>query len=160
MVNTNQIPTSWDAFKAAVVSEFVSEDHVRRARDRLRRLKQVSSVSKYLSEFRNIVMTIPDILDGEKWDKFCTGLKYDVRLEVLKTAVTTFDDAAKIALRVDRAIWSAHVPKANEGAGSSSDPTPMEIGNMEKRRAQNDAQRLADFRNNGCFKCHKAGCRP
>ena len=160
MGNTNQIPTNWDTFKAAVVSDFIPEYHIRRARDRLRGLKHISSSSKYLYDFHNIVLTISDISDGEKWNKFCIGLKYDVPLEVRKTAVATFDDAAMIALRVDSALWSAHVPKANEGAGSSSDPTPMEIRNMEKRRRQNDAQRLADFRNNACFKCHKAGLQP
>lgn len=158
IVNTNQVPTTWDSFKAAVVDEFVPEDHVSRARDMLRKLKQVTSVSKYLSDFRNIALTIPEITDGEKWDKFCSGLKYEVRLVVLKSAVTTFEDAAKIALRVDSAIWGNKM-QGSGSASSAETPTPMEIGNLERRRGS-DTQRQEDMRNNACFKCHKAGCRP
>lgn len=99
LVQANQVPLTWDTFRTAMVGEFVPEDHVRRARDRLRKLKQSFSVSKYLSEFRNVIITIPDMSEGEKWDKFCSGLKHEVRIEVIESAATTFEDAAKIALR-------------------------------------------------------------
>lgn len=164
VVQANLAPTTWDTFKAAVVSEFVPEDHVRRARDKLRKMRQTTSVSKYLSDFRNVVLTIPGITDGEKWDKFCAGLKYEVRLEVMKSAVTDFDEAAKVALRVDSAIWSAFRGQSQKSGGSSSYdvPTPMEIGNVEKSRDRHrkDPRREEDYRNNACFKCHKVGCRP
>ena len=67
-----------------MIAEFVPSDHVRLARDKLRRLRQTSAVSKYLAEFRNLALTNPDMTDGEKLDKFCVGLKYEVRVEVLK----------------------------------------------------------------------------
>lgn len=161
------MPTTWDLFKAVVVKEFVPDDHVRRARDKLRKLKQTSSVSKYLSEFRNVVLTVPDVTDGEKWDKFCAGLKYEIRLEVMQSSVTNFEEAAQIALRVDSALWSASNFPDNKPAGSSSGdaPTPMEIGNMERSplgapRQPMTPQRLRDLRSNACFTCHKVGCRP
>jgi len=115
LVQVGQVPTTWVAFKEAVIREFVPEDHVRRARDKLRRLTQTTSVSKYLADFRNVVLTVPDITDSEKWDKFCAGLKYEVRLEVMKSAVTSFEDAARIALRVDSALWNAgHFPRSGQ----------------------------------------------
>ena len=164
LVHTHQAPATWEDFRAAVAAEFVPHDHVRRARDKLRKLKQTTSVAKFLSDFRNIVLTIPDISDGEKWDKFCAGLKYDVRLEVLKSAATTFEHAAKIALRVDSAIWASLRPRAfgvHVGVGSSSDaPTTMEIGNMERGRGRMEGQRLTDYQKNACFKFHKDRCRP
>ena len=83
MVLANQAPATWEYFRAAVAAAFVPDDHVRRTQDKLRKLKQTTTVAKFLSDFRNIVLTIPDISDGEKWDNFCAGLKYDVRLEVL-----------------------------------------------------------------------------
>lgn len=52
-----------------VLSEFVPSDQVRRARDRLRRLKKNTSVSKYLSELRNFILTIKDILEGDMLDR-------------------------------------------------------------------------------------------
>lgn len=36
LIQSNKIPNTWEQFKAAVVKEFVPEDHVRRARDKLR----------------------------------------------------------------------------------------------------------------------------
>ena len=154
-----------------MIDEFVPEDHIRLARDRLRTLDQTSSVSKYLSDFRNVVLTIPDISDGEKWDKFCAGLKGEIRLEVMKANVTCFEDAAKIALRVDSALWGSQyyanlgdTGNGNRGASLSGNtdtsPTLMEIGNTEGRRSRfKDPKWEDDFRNNRCFVCHKTGCR-
>ena len=165
IVQANEVPTTWIDFKKAIVTEFVPEDHVRRSRERLRKLKQTTSVAKYLSDFRNIVLTVPDISKGEKWDKFCSGLKFEIRLEVMKSSGATFQDASKVALRVDSAMWSAgRTPSAFiSGSGSGTvahAPTQMEIGNVDRRRGNWDSQRQEDFRKNACFKCHKVGCRP
>lgn len=54
-----------------------------------------------MSEFRNMVLTIPDISQREMFDKFCSGLQYEVRLEVMKSTGNTFNEAVRIALRVD-----------------------------------------------------------
>lgn len=89
-----------------VMTEFVPEDHVRRARDRLRRLKQTTSVPKYISEFRNCIITINDMSAGERFDRFLQGLKPDVHLGVLKTQASEFEEVARIALLVDSALWS------------------------------------------------------
>ena len=67
-------PQTWDGFKDAVRAEFIPFDHVRRTRDKVRKLVQHTSVAKYLNEFRNLVLTIPDMNDGEKLDKFCAVL--------------------------------------------------------------------------------------
>lgn len=165
LVQANTVPETWPQFKAKVIAEFVPDDHVRRARDRLRKLHQTSSVSKYLSEFRNIIFTIPGMNDGEMWDKFCSGLKYEVRLEVMKSTVTSFEEAAKIALPVDSAIWGVSSQVGGSGgdaAGAAQAPTPMEIGNFEDRGRSRkmEGQRLKDYRNNAYFTYHKVGCRP
>lgn len=64
LVQTNSIPTMWEDFKQLIMSEFIPSHHVRMARDKLRKLKQTHSVSKYLSEFRNTILTIPDFTEG------------------------------------------------------------------------------------------------
>lgn len=48
-----------------------------------------------------MVLTIPDISQREMFDKFCSGLQYEVRLEVMKSTGNTFNEAVRIALRVD-----------------------------------------------------------
>eukprot|EP00171_Calliarthron_tuberculosum_P012621 IDg12621t1 len=91
---------------------------------------QVSSVAKYLFEFRNAVLTIPDITEGEKFDKFVEGLKCVVRFVVMKSTVTTFEEAAQVSLRVDSAIWSAGSTQHPFG-GTKKTSAPMEISNLE-----------------------------
>ena len=151
VVNANTVPEKWDAFETLVIQEFVPFDSVRRSRDKLRRLFQKTSVTSYLTEFRNVVLTIPDISEGEKLDRFCQGLKPQIRVEVMKAGVQSVNDAARIALNVDSAIYGAgSFMRGNFGRDST--PTPMEIGNTEQIRK--------DRANNACFKCHKPGCRP
>lgn len=169
LVQSKWPPTTWEQFKAKVVAEFVPEDHVRRARERLRKLRRTTSVAKYLSDFRNLCLTVPGMTDGEMWDKFCAGLKYEVGLEVMKSSVATFEEASKVALRVDSAIWGASIQSTEvEGGASSrkgSGPTPMEIsivesGGRQGRGPKLEGQLLTDYRNNACFTCHTVGCRP
>lgn len=50
------------------------------------------------------MLTIPNIEHGEKWDKFSSGLKGGVLLEVMNSTVTDFEEAVKRALRVDCAL--------------------------------------------------------
>lgn len=166
-VMSQAIPQTWNDFKVSVIAEFVPFDHVRRTRDKLRKLVQNTSVAKYLNEFRNLVLTIPDMNDGEKLDKFCAGLKPHVRLEVLKAGPANIDAAARIALNVDSALFGAGM---YTGGQQYTGPQPMEIGNFHGNIVQPIKpfkgnrkwleQRKKDIENNACFKCHKVNCRP
>ena len=159
LVKSNTAPTTWEQFRNDIFQEFVPSDHARRAREKLRKLKQTMTVAKYLSEFRNLVLTIPDVSDGEKYDKFVSGLKYQIRLEVMKGSVGTFEEAARVALNVDGAINAASgstVTTRNIGTA----PTPMEIGNVQADETASETQRAKDLRTNACFRCHKPHCRP
>ena len=146
----NTIPTNWEAFENAVLQELVPFDSVLRSRDKLRKLVQRTSVSSYLSEFRNILLTIPEMSELEQVDRFCQGLEPQIRLEVLKAEARTIIDASRIALNVDSVLWGAGVHSFQRQRYTG--PTPMEIGNIEQRRK--------DLRNNSCFKCHTLGFRP
>lgn len=166
IVNSQESPATWGAFKARLISEFIPADHCRRARDKLRTLKQTSSVEHYLSEYRNTILMIGDMHEGEKVDRFVDGLKYNVRVEVLKTNCSSFEECARLALNVDSAIWRAR--RGNSGFHYTNNrvgdagPTPMEIGNLNSgttTRAHRE-QRKKDLENGACFKCHKVGCRP
>ena len=180
LVQSQQIPATWQEFEAAVRAEFVPQDSIRRARDKLRKLSQRTSVSSYLTEFRNTVLAIPRISDDEKLDRFCSGLKPQVKLEVLKSNPATVDDAARIALSVDSALFGAGMYSSWGGQPSgfgSSGPQPMEIGNLEKNGTHyrgrsfrgnkgksgmstgDYQQRMKDMRSGACFVCHKEGCR-
>lgn len=148
---SNNKPVSWAELEASVVKEFVPFDSVQRSRDKLKRLIQKTSVSTYLSEFRNIVLTIPEINDGEKLDRFIQGLKPQVKIEVLKAGAKNLDEASRIALNVDSAIFGSRLNRF-QASDLRQSPVPMEIGNTEQRRR--------DRANNACFKCRKPGCGP
>ena len=118
MLQSKQTPGTWAGFKVAITREFVPEDHVRRARDKLRKLKLTGTVSKYLSEFKNLALTIPDVTDGKKWDRFCSGLKYDVRLEIIKSSFNAFEKVAQLALSIDSAIYSVKMSSSHRESGT------------------------------------------
>ena len=151
-VGSNALPATWNDYETGLVQEFVPFDSTQRARDKLCRLFERTSVSSYLSEFCKIVLTIPGISEGEQIDRFAQWLKPQVRLEVLKSGAQTINDASRIALNVDAALFGAGMYHFHGNCNQGFGPTPMEIGNFE--------QREKDRKNNACFKCHKAGCRP
>ena len=92
-----------EVFENAVYQECFFDTFIR-SRDKLRRLVHRKSVSNYLSEFRNIVLTISDMSVGEKVDLFCQGLKPKIRLEVLKPGAGTMIDASRIVLNLDSGL--------------------------------------------------------
>lgn len=42
---------------------------------------------------------------GEKKENFCGGLNADIRIEVLKSAVSTFKEAFSVKLSIESALW-------------------------------------------------------
>lgn len=161
VVQSNQVPETWIEFLSRIREEFVPFDAERLARDRLHSIKQVTSVVDFLNKFRNIILTIPGMTDGEKWDRFRMGLKPHVRLEVMKSGKTTFEEAARIALNVDSALCGVGMFSGQSQTGfripSSDGPVPMDIGNIERSRGSRTSGRKR--RNNKCWVCKKEGCR-
>ena len=89
--------------------------------------------------------------EGEHVDRFCKGLKPQVRLEVMKSGAQTIYDAARIALNVDAALFSTKMLSYGAFMHLNA-PTLMKIGNLQ--------QKSKDKKNNACFKCRKVRCRP
>ena len=79
IIASNLKPSKWSDFEALLIKEFVPFDSVQRSGDRLRKLVQKVSVAIYLAYFRNIILTIPDMSEGEKLDRFCQGLKSQIK---------------------------------------------------------------------------------
>ena len=171
LVEAGQVPVDWNTFTARIRNEFIPQDSVQRARDKLRQLRQKSSVLSYLNDFRNVIITIPGISEDEKLDRFVAGLKPNVMLDVRKSRPNTLENAAQVALSVDSALLSTGMYQSNDMGGFSSSPQPMDIGNVEgtshyrgksfrPRRRSISKQRMNDLKKNLCFTCHKKGCRP
>jgi hypothetical protein len=131
------------------------------------------SVASYISELRNIALTIPGITEEEQLDLFCEGLKPEIKLEVLKSNVNKMNEAVRVALNIDSALYGIRTDvrlrngfQSADGAGAS--PTPMEIGNVQSSRTYPRKQtsnngsgiisrnpRQQDLNNGSCFVCHK-----
>lgn len=99
-------------------------------------------VANYLAEFRNIVLSIPSMVDGNKWDRFISSLLKEVRVEVLEAKAATFEDAATISSRVDDGVASANWGAAQDGN------TPIELGNFESGPSNWNKVKKDDFYNN------------
>lgn len=71
----------------------------------------------YTEQFLNLVLSIPDMLEEEKVDKYARGLKLAIRKEVLLWQCTTLDDAMAVADKMDailpKSFWAEAVAYAN-----------------------------------------------
>jgi hypothetical protein len=75
------------------------------AREKLRHLKQTSSVSQYLEKFLELTMKISDIGEAEKLDRFVARLKQEVQLQLVLQQPRSFTVASKIAIAVDSVLY-------------------------------------------------------
>lgn len=82
-------------------------------RDRLRRLFQKKILSSLLSEFRNMVISIPNINEEEKLDQFVSRLKQYSRLEVFNSNPSNLESWN--SLHVHSAIFASETYERNRG---------------------------------------------
>lgn len=126
LVNYVNTPGTWEEFKQQMTTEFIPAEHTNRAREKLRHIKQTSSIERYFSEFINTVLLIGNMSEGEKLDRFADGLKFEIKVELMRAGPGSFQESARIALNFDIAIWRAR--KANFGYQKSTvrfiNPTP------------------------------------
>ena len=82
-VNRQEIESkTWWDFKFQLAQEFKVIDEERIARDRLAKLRQLTSVQEYIKEFRILKMKISDLSEAEEFDKFRRGLKTEILNEM------------------------------------------------------------------------------
>ena len=75
-------PKTWWNFKFQLAQEFKIIDEERIARDKLAKLRQLTSVQEYIKEFRILKMKISDLSEAEEFDKFRRGLKTEILNEM------------------------------------------------------------------------------
>lgn len=94
MVEINQFSVIWiELFVMKVREEIVPFDSERISRDILYELNQTTSDDEYLNRFRNNILTIAEMTDGEKRDRFRMDFKLKVRLKVMNSEKNTFEEA-------------------------------------------------------------------
>ncbi|KAG2196840.1 hypothetical protein INT46_005467 [Mucor plumbeus] len=99
----NHTPQDWDELKTSLRAEFIPVDAVTKARDNMANLVQTSTVSKYINEFRRLLLQIPDMTEGVAQDKFIRGLTKSLRYAVRSNFPKNLVEAQRIALAIEGA---------------------------------------------------------
>ncbi len=97
--------------------------------------------------------------ESELFDKFVDGLKNEIKIEVVKSTVGTFEQAAQVALRIDGALYNANRLVRSNMGGLANGPVPMEIGNIEGSGVTKNSKNKGP-KKGVCYVCKKEGCRP
>lgn len=163
------IITTWPAFQLAFTEQFAPVSNVRHARDQLSNLKQTKSVAQYVTEFRMLILQIPNASEDEQLDKFIRGLKPAVRCQVEMRDPTNLQEAMRLADRADTHLHrtSLHPASVSQPAHAAapapaapaapSVPVPMDIGVMNTCLTPQEKEALS--KEGRCFRCKKQGHR-
>ncbi|GAQ89857.1 hypothetical protein KFL_005690110 [Klebsormidium nitens] len=116
---------------------------------------------------------IPNVQDEELLDRFVRGLKPRTRMEVTMRDPSTFDEAVKLADRMDSLFTPGFgldrqpkgrfnstnpIPILPRPANPVADPVPMEIDALRRRLPPlTDAERDRLRKIGGCFRCRQTG---
>ncbi|KAL9537226.1 hypothetical protein PS6_011759 [Mucor atramentarius] len=68
-------PGEWLEFKAELRAYFKLENAMSGAREKMRNLRQTSSIAQYVQDFITLKLSIPRMTDEEAVDKFISGIK-------------------------------------------------------------------------------------
>jgi hypothetical protein len=161
-------PQTWQEFKDALTVMFMPVDRAKVARDKLRNAHQRErdSLISYTTYMRSLFLSIPDIAEGEKVDRFVGGLIPSLRKEVLMRDATTLEEAIKIATKHDalrRTFGKGYNelnwkhPYRGSFTTRSADhrkDDPMELGAIEM---QNKTTGKGLNKKGKCFNCGKEG---
>ena len=108
---TTPIFTSWDDFKKELKTAFQPPNYQQYLQIQLKNLRQTGNVQEYTSQFRNIVSQIDTMDPLDQVAYYINGLKAATRMEVSYQAPETLEDAWKLAIRYDTAMFGLGKPK-------------------------------------------------
>ena len=126
-------PATWVGMVAALRARFQPLDNAVTARGKLRALKQgtgASSVHLYVSAFRNLLISLPDMGEADRLYQFMVGLHERLASHCRVQNVQTLAEAEELVVRVGAAHTPAHVPAA-AAAAAANEPSAMDMNNVE-----------------------------
>ena len=113
---------SWVEFCDTLVADFEPTTLAEDARQKLRTIKQQGSMHEYVTQFNKIIFRIPNITPEEKLHSFLYGLKAELRAHVVANAQDSYEDAIRLAQRLEAVQKLANVghnhSKTNRGGSS------------------------------------------
>ncbi|KAK4520135.1 uncharacterized protein ATC70_008265 [Mucor velutinosus] len=140
----NSAPTNWLHFKTELRAFFKPDNAISVARDRMRALRQKSTIAQYVQEFMTIKLSIQRMTDEEAVDKFLSGLRDPNARIHIKDSIYMEEPILTEAIR------AAHNYEGNRLDSSSSISRgfsvdtmdlqvddPMDLSVMERRELYN-----------------------
>ncbi|GAN10198.1 hypothetical protein MAM1_0329c09736 [Mucor ambiguus] len=140
----NSAPTGWVHFKAELRAFFKPDNSIAVARDRMRALRQTSTITQYVQDFMTIKLSIPRMTDEEAVDKFLAGLRDPNARIHIKDNIFMEDPVLTEAIRAAHNYEGNRLdasPFVSRGyAGSTGDnlvDDPMDLSVAERRELYN-----------------------
>ena len=152
-MNGHELP-GWSVLRPELEATFAPISEVKQARDRLAKLRQTKSVSNYASQFRQLLLLLPELPEDEKVDKFARGLKPEIAKEIFLRDPSTLDEAMRMAERYDMLSWSLRNLSAPKPSVPERKSDPMDLSAVKFQKLTPD-ERKNIMDNNGCLYCRK-----
>ena len=145
----------WTQFIAGLKNQFQPINTSETARTRLDQLKQKTSVRLYNSDFREIMLQLPDMHEADRIHSYIKGLKPAIASLVAMQQPDTLITAQGLADTADT-IQFHHIPRRPFATPRPDyrGPSPMDLDAIEKLT---DTERERLRKNGGCFRCCKTG---
>ena len=157
---------TWEAFQRTFLEQFAPVSNVKQARDQLSALQQTKSVAHYTTEFRSLILQIPDASAAEQLDRYVRGLKPDVRRVVDLREPANLQAAMRLADRADSHLDRASpagvflpepAPAPAPTPAAEPVPVPMDINAVGSQLSATEKGLLT--KQGRCFVCKKRGHR-
>jgi hypothetical protein len=138
-----QTVNDWPRFEAALTATFEDPHRAEHLEERLLKLKQTGSATKYVTEFQSMVFAI-DWSTSTKMRNFRKGLKHEVRIQLALMEATPFTrpqtlaDLMSAAIRIDNAIYEARRDD-DEAATDTRNDTREALASSKLARFSNNA---------------------
>lgn len=157
--------TDIDAFARFMRERFFPSDYIKRIRDRLDGLKQVTSVKDYVDKFEALLLQIPseDYHDADMMHKFLRKLKPEIKKLVMVSGPNTLNEAYQQAERIDDIVYASSKENRTDSkpfmkqAPTRKFTDAMEIDAVTFERPNGRNYKGYTSKELKCFNCGKSG---
>ena len=144
---------NWWALRTLILEQFSETNSLTTLRDRFVAVHQTTTVAKYIAEFQQIVLELPEKAEADQVHQFLRGLKKQVQLHTRTHHPATLAQAMRIADEADRAIFDVGGPTTSYVGPRGRGPEPMQLNAV----TLTPEQRTQCIDEGLCFNCLKPG---
>jgi hypothetical protein len=156
MARYDRKPTTWKEFTEALLARFDLVNVSIVARNKLKKLRQLTSVQEYTRRFLALCAECDDLSEAEKRDRYFDGLKLPIQQTLVLHGVEDLPSMMALAERLDALQFQLRT----RGPGDKK-----QLAAMEKRDGQHkkpkgkeaDGRRKVATKDIVCYRCQKLG---